>query len=49
MGGLTVDGIQELFRRFGERWESPLTIDLIGGSALATVGHCGIYRWMYSL
>ena len=49
MGGLKVEDVLALFGRFGENWPSPLTIDLIGGSALATVGHCGIYRWMYSL
>lgn len=38
MGGLTVDDIRELFQRFGERWKNPLTIDLIGGSALALFG-----------
>ena len=39
MGGLKVEDVLALFGRFGENWPSPLTIDLIGGSALTLLGN----------
>ncbi|MEO7704947.1 MAG: hypothetical protein ABIV92_09935 [Thermoflexales bacterium] len=35
MDGLTADDVRTLFERFGERWQRPLVVDLIGASALA--------------
>jgi hypothetical protein len=39
MGGLKVKDVLALFGHFGEKWSSPLTVDLIGGSALALLGN----------
>ena len=38
MDGLTAGDFLALFERFGERWQRPLVVDLIGGSALAFLG-----------